>query len=118
MSANDLILLVLVAAGAFYAGYQVGRLKTLAELGAGRRQPDGDTPLPGPLDRPSSEPAPSRPRAAPPPASAGDNGGSWADASSGSAPGRMPPRRSTKPPPAAAGLMGTGEAEKSGRRQK
>lgn len=118
MTANDLILLILVAAGAFYAGYQVGRLKALAELGAARRQTNDDTPLPGPLDGPYAEPAPppSRPRAAPPPASAG-NDGTWADA--GGAPsGRAPPRRSTKPPPAAAGLMGTGEAEKSGKRQK
>lgn len=117
MSANDLILLILVAAGAFYAGYQVGRLKALAEIGAGRRQPDDDTPLPGPLDRPSSDPVPPRPRAAPPPTSAGDSGGSWANAGGPTA-GRIPPRRSTKPPPAAAGLMGTGEAEKSGQRQK
>lgn len=117
MSANDLILLILVAAGAFYAGYQVGRFKALAELGS-RRQDDTDQPLPGPLDRPISEPSatPSRPRGAPPPVSAGNNG-TWADAG-GTSSGRAPPRRSSKPPPAAAGLMGTGEAEKSGRRQK
>jgi hypothetical protein len=117
MSANDLILLILIAGGAFYAGYQVGRLKALAETGAARRaSDDDDQPLPGPrLDRPSSEP-PSRPKGSPPPASAGDDG-TWQEA--GTQPsGRAPPRRSTKPPPAAAGLMGTGEAEKSGGRQK
>ncbi|MBN8911073.1 MAG: hypothetical protein J0H65_03250 [Rhizobiales bacterium] len=117
MSANDLILLILVAAGAFYAGYQVGRLKALAEVGT-RHPDDTDQPLPGPLDGPLAEPTapPSRPRGAPPPVSAGNNG-TWADAG-GASSGRAPPRRSSKPPPAAAGLMGTGEAENSGRRQK
>ena len=65
MSPTDLILFVLIAGGAFYAGYQVGRFKALAELG-GTRPSGGDQPLPGPrLDGPSSE-APPRPRAAPP----------------------------------------------------
>lgn len=114
MSPTDLILFVLIAGGAFYAGYQVGRFKALAELG-GTRPSGGDQPLPGPrLDGPSSE-APPRPRGAPPPASAGNGDGSWPGAGGGRA---QPPRRSTKPPPAAAGLMGTGEAEKSGKGQK
>jgi len=118
MSANDLIFLILVAGGAFYAGYQAGRFKALAELGAARRQPADGSPLPGPLDRPYPEPsaAPSHPRAAPPPASAGDNG-SWPEA--GASPsGRASPQRSTKPPPAAAGLMGTGEAGTPGGKPK
>jgi hypothetical protein len=118
MTFNDLVLFVLVAGGAFYAGYQVGRLKALAERGEARSS--DDQPLPGPqLDRPYSEQASvpsSRQRSAPPPASAGSDG-SWPEA--GAQPSaRTPPRRSTKPPPAAAGLMGTGEAEKSGKRQK
>jgi hypothetical protein len=115
MSVNDLVVLLFVAAGAFYAGYQFGRLKVLAERGE-TRAPDADQPLPGPrLDRPYSEP---RPKAAPPPASAG-NDGAWPDARGDTASGRAPPpRRSSKPPPAAAGLMGTGEADKSDKRQK
>ncbi|WP_295555566.1 hypothetical protein [uncultured Hyphomicrobium sp.] len=116
MTVNDLVLFALVAAGAFYLGYQFGRLKTLAERGGAQPSDGGNAPLPGPLDQPysesSSQPAPRR--AAPPPASAG-NDGSWQEAGDR---GRTPPRRSTKPPPAAAGLMGTGEAEKSGKRQK
>lgn len=109
MSANDLILIVLVAAGAFYAGYQLGRFKTLSER-APASQPDEDSPLPGPsFDRPNRESAPSRPRGAPPPASSGnDGGGSWSEADAS----RAPPRRSTKPPPAAAGLMDKGSSDK------
>ena len=82
MSANDLILLRLVAAGAFYAGYQIGRFKALAERG-GTRGADDSQPLPGPLDRPYSEAnsAPSRPRAAPPPAAAGNDAQSWGQGS-------------------------------------
>lgn len=118
MSVTDLVLFVLIAAGAFYAGYQVGRLKALAELGGARRQPDSSGPLPGPLDAPypSSVPETPRPRSSPPPSSAGNNG-TWADAG-GAGSGRAPPRRSTKPPPAAAGLMGTGETKKPAGRQK
>ncbi|MCC7250673.1 hypothetical protein [Hyphomicrobium sp.] len=116
MSAYDLVLLILVAGGAFYAGYQVGRFKALAEQG--RARPYGEAqPLPGPrVDGPYSEATsvPSRPRGSPPPASAGNEDGTWGGAPSG----RTPPRRSTKPPPAAAGLMGTGETEKSGKGQK
>lgn len=120
MISNDLVLLILIAAGAFYAGYQVGRFKVLAEMrGSTQRPSDDDQPLPGPrVDRPYSESssAPPRPKAAPPPASAG-NDGSWPGGGDQSA-GRAPPRRSTKPPPAAAGLMGTGEAEKPDKGQK
>lgn len=114
MALNDLVLFALVAAGAFYLGYQFGRLKTLAERGGAQPYDGGNNPLPGPLDGPAASPAPRR--SAPPPTSAG-NDESWQEA--GAAPsGRMAPRRSTKPPPAAAGLMGTGEAEKSGKSQK
>lgn len=90
MSPYDLVLVVIVGAGAFYAGYQVGRLKALSEREPGYR-PDTSQPLPGPsLDR-----APS------------DAGGSYADAGSpgGRSAPSAPPRRSSKPPPAAAGLM-------------
>lgn len=110
MSAYDLVLIVLVAAGAFYAGYQVGRLKALSERAPSRQADEEGSPLPGPsFDRPTPESAPSRPRGARPPASAGDDGGpSWSGADAG---GRAPPRRSTKPPPAAAGLMDKGSSE-------
>jgi hypothetical protein len=111
MSVTDLILIVLVAAGAFYAGFQVGRLKALAEGGgAGRRDGGDQPPLSGPLDGPLDEAsaAPSR-RAAPPPASASQDD-DWQR--------RAPPRRSSKPPPASAGLMDTGATEKPGTRQK
>lgn len=113
MSPYDLVLIVLVGAGAFFAGYQLGRFKALAEQGASRA-PYDDGPLPGP--RPGREyadtsAAPTRPRGGPPPASAGNDGGS--------SPRRDgPPRRSSKPPPAAAGLMGTGSTEKPDTRQK
>lgn len=119
MAVNDLVLLILVAAGAFYAGYQLGRFKTLAERrpAAPSEPADDDSPLPGPrLDRPYSESstAPSRPRAAPPPASAGNDGGSsWSNDDGRAA----PPRRSSKPPPASAGLMGTGDDEKPDKRR-
>jgi hypothetical protein len=119
MSAYDLVLLVLVAGGAFYAGYLVGRFKALAENGA--RAPTADSaPLPGPnSDRPYAEAdaAPRRPGGAPPPASAGGDGGSWRGDGEART-WRTPPRRSTKPPPAAAGLMGTGAADEPGRGQK
>ena len=95
MSANDLILLILVAAGAFYAGYQVGRLKALAEVGT-RHPDDTARPLPGPLDGPLAEPTapPSRPRGAPPPVSAGNNG-TWADAGGASSGPRHPAAEQT-----------------------
>jgi hypothetical protein len=94
MSPYDLVLVVIVGAGAFYAGYQVGRFKALSEREPGYR-PETTQPLPGPrLDRtPSSA------------------GGTYADA--GAAPGGQsaPPRRSSKPPPAAAGLMDKGKSD-------
>lgn len=108
MTVTDLILIVLVAAGAFYAGYQVGRFKALAERGTAA--PDAPAPLPGPLDGPFGEASagPARPRGVPPPSSAGGGDETW------SSDQRAPPRRSSKPPPAAAGLMGTGTTEKPG----
>lgn len=113
MSLNDLVLFAIVAAGAFYLGYQFGRLKTLAERGNRPMNEGNASPLPGPLDQPYNHPAPPQRRAPPPPTSAGSDGSSWSGGSSSA-----PPRRSSKPPPAAAGLMGTGEAEKSGKGQK
>lgn len=103
MSPTDLILIVLVATGAFAAGYFIGRFQALAERGAAPGR-ELNSPLPGPEDTGYGEPqsAPSRPRGAPPPASAGG----------GSAGTRTPPRRSTTPPPAIAGLMGRGAADK------
>ncbi|MGE0023300.1 MAG: hypothetical protein AB7S70_06690 [Hyphomicrobium sp.] len=115
MISNDLLLLILVAAGAFYAGYQVGRFKALAELGGRTRAPEDNDPQP--LPGPHFDAPPARPRGTAPPASAGNDGGRWTEAGAGGS-GRTPPRRSTKPPPAAAGLMGTGAAENSDKRQK
>lgn len=111
VSLTDLIFIALVAAGAFYAGFQFGRLKTLAEGGGTGRRNDDQPPLSGPLEGPLDEASagPTRPRGAPPPASSGSDE-TWER--------RAPPRRSSKPPPAAAGLMGTGAAEKPGTRQK
>jgi hypothetical protein len=106
MSVTDLILVVFVAAGAFYAGFQVGRFKALAERGSA----GGAQPLPGPLDGPfgeASSSGPARPRGIP----AGGADDEWTPDR------RAPPRRSAKPPPAAAGLMG-GSAEKPASRQK
>lgn len=96
MSPTDLILVVLVGIGAFYAGYQLGRFKALSERGPAPQDVGPAQPLPGPdFDRRQA-----------------DAGSSWQDA--GASPGRAPPpRRSSKPPPAAAGLMGTGSTSKS-----
>lgn len=100
MDIYNIVLMLLIAAGAFFAGYQTGRLSALS----GRRGTHAGTeasPLPGPnVDRDWSQDTPAR-RSAPPPASAGGAGGA------AQAPGAAP-RRSTKPPPAAAGLMSTG----------
>jgi hypothetical protein len=91
MDPTTLILIVLVGAGAFYAGYQVGRFKALSERGP-VHEPDRSEPLPGP--------GTNRRQA--------DAGGTWDDASPSQ--GRTPPpRRSSKPPPAAAGLMNKGD---------
>lgn len=118
MSAYDLVLLVLVGGAAFYAGYLIGRLKALSEVGS--RAPQETSPLPGPsLDRPYAEAGSQpRPRAAPPPASAGGDHGNGSRSSGGDRTWNAPPRRSSKPPPAAAGLMGTGTADEPTERQK
>lgn len=115
MSPFDLVLIVLVAAAAFAAGYFIGRFQTLAERRSGGawRAPEQPSPLPGPEDNAGrygdASSAPSRPRGAPPPASAG--GGSGGSAGTGA---RRPPRRSTKPPPAIAGLMSRITGNKGG----
>jgi hypothetical protein len=110
MSFNDLILLLLVAVGAFAAGFQVGRFKTLSERGQTRGgapddEDDGRTSAGPELDGPIVHSTPARPRGAPPPASAGD------DDDAGGTPRTIPMRRSTKPPPAAAGLMEKGSGK-------
>jgi hypothetical protein len=111
MSAFELILIVLIAAGAFWAGYQIGRASALSS-------PDRDASAPSPVDTDESEPLPGphalppRSRGAPPPASAG--GDRDGDMAGDRAPSRSaPPRRSTTPPPASAGLMDKGGAEDS-----
>lgn len=105
MDPFNLVLIVLVAAGAFAAGYFIGHFKALAEVRTrGHWAPDPShpsSPLPGPEDSRYGEAAggPSRPRGAPPPASAGGSNGAGAPGA------RRAPRRSIKPPPAIAGLM-------------
>jgi hypothetical protein len=110
MSAFELILIVLVAVGAFWAGYQIGRASVLSSPNAKASPPPVDTDdgelLPGPHAMPS------RPRAAPPPASAGGDRDDSQPEGSGP-PRNIPPRRSTTPPPASAGLMDKGGAEHS-----
>ena len=110
MSAFELILIVLIAVGAFWAGYKIGRASALASPG----RPDASSPPP--VDTDDSEPLPgphalpTRPRGAPPPASAGGDGDTAEDRAP---PRNAPPRRSTTPPPASAGLMDKGDAEHS-----
>lgn len=95
MSLYDLLFLLVIAAGAFYAGYQTGRASMLTAERDAEASPPGSDPLPGPSSFPS------RPR-----------GETMGDATpAGPGPGGMP-RRSTKPPPAAAGLLDKGGKEK------
>jgi len=102
MDLSSLILLIAIAAAAYYMGYQQGR----ASVRTQRSEPE-EPPLPGPqadhLPGPSA--APGRPRSAPPPAAAGEEYGREAPRA-----GNNPPRRTSKPPPAAAGLMDNGRA--------
>jgi hypothetical protein len=104
MHLSNLLLWVVIAAVAYYMGYQQGR----ASVAQPRREPE-DQPQPGPhtdyLPGPGSAPSPARPRGAPPPAAAGDQ-----DDRGASSAGSAPPRRTSKPPPAAAGLMDKGRA--------
>ena len=101
MSAFDFLLIIAIAAGAFYAGYQIGRASVLNP-----KSPSEASPLPGPrmdeAPRPSS--VPPRPRGAPPPASAGE-------ASTAPAHERAAAGRTSAPPPAAAGIVDKGTAE-------
>lgn len=104
MSASELILVVLIAMGAFWAGYRIGRASVLAP-GRSPEPVDAAANPPG-KDVPSEPSAThSRPRGAPPPASAGGEDA----AASGRENSVSSRRRSTKPPPAAAGLLDTGD---------
>lgn len=109
MTFPDLLLLVIIAAGAAYAGYLFGRQSVLNEQ---RHQPDiraDIDPLPGPSDALD----PPRRSSAPPPASAGGEPMSHGSATGA---GTGAPRRSSTPPPARAGLLdtGTGKDPKKG----
>lgn len=99
MDLANLLPLLVIAAVAYYMGYQRGRASLMRDS---RSEEAQEPQTPGPqmdhLPGPTSVPSTSRPRSAPPPASAGD---SEPSGSTGSA----PPRRSSKPPPAAAGLL-------------
>jgi len=112
ISTQLVVLLLVVAALAFFAGYQLGRQSSgglvSSQPGPGTNygETGGNLPPPtapaSPLPMPRT-PEPRTPRGAPPPASAG--GGSAA--SGNSAQGTEPKRRSA-PPPARAGLLDPG----------
>ncbi len=108
MSGFEFLLIIVVGAGAFYAGYQIGRASVLnAEA---RPLPDEEaSPLPGPRAGPLAEPSspPARPRGPPPPASAGERDGRTIS--------QPAPASRRPPPPAAAGLLGTGDGGESSR---
>ena len=98
MSVFDFLFLLVIAAGAFYAGYQTGRASTLS---AGRETdaaPPSDNPLPGPGSFPSRRRSDQYDDA---------NAGGTAPSGSGGAPRRT----ATKPPPAAAGLLDKGDKD-------
>ena len=115
MISTQLVILLLVVAGlAFFAGYQLGRQsqsdgsdseRDSASTSRTRAEPTGDnvSPLPGPrsIDAPRE---PLRPRAAPPPASAGGGGSGGQQ----QADARPEPKRTSAPPPARAGLLDLG----------
>jgi cytoskeletal protein RodZ len=119
ISFETLILLLVVAGLAFYAGLQVGRQsgtvgRTAANDTDGGVRPSNN-PLPSPSDRtPASEPrSMPPPRGAPPPASAGAQ--RQEPAATVSSPSAAPtaPRRTGPPPPASAGLMSPGRKSDS-----
>ena len=110
ISLETLVLVLLVAGLAFYAGYTFGRqtVGTGPDSNVRRATVDEsrsrDAAPRNPLPSPTTVPAPA-PRGPPPPASAGarpDQGGSAPAA----------PRRSVPPPPASAALMQTGDKPK------
>ena len=119
ISTQLVILLLAVAALAFYAGYQFGRQAAGSEaIAQDRGTLPGETngsPLPGPrsIDTPRSAPPPAsaggeasrRSSSAAPPASAGERG---AGETSAREP-RQEPRRTSAPPPARAGLLDPGD---------
>ncbi len=114
MEGTDFIVLAVVGAVTFFAGFQTGRLS--ASKGSSARG-DGPTPISFP-ELPETGPGASasqgaqpRPRSsAPPPASAG---GEPSPSASAPQPSRTaPPRRSSAPPPASAGLLDKGQGGK------
>ena len=105
MSLSDLLLLIIVIAGAVYAGYVLGRRSVLNEryendAPADEARSGPRNPLPGPSERLDLP----RRTGAPPPASAGGE-----PAGGPVATGQTQPRRSSAPPPARAGLLGTAD---------
>ena len=110
------ILLLAIAALAFYAGFLFGRQAASApqdrDMPGTQAERDlqpapSREPLPGPRTM-----EPPRPRGAPPPAAAGGTAlPSAPHVSAGAAPGgsRPEPRRTTAPPPARAGLLDPGK---------
>jgi hypothetical protein len=129
LNLTEILLLVIVLAGAVYAGYMLGRWSVLREIERGASVTPTVSPLPAPdwgMDpetnrAPPATIEPAR-RASPPPASAGGDPGSTAApphrksapppaSAGGPAAGDRPtiePRRTVAPPPARAGLLDTG----------
>ena len=123
MSLTELLLLIIVIAGAAYAGYLFGRQSVLAEQRAEASPPEDHNPLPAPretLDPPARRAPPpasaggdagetgsARPRATAPPASAGGETSPGSTTRTASA----EPRRTAAPPPARAGLLDTGNGK-------
>lgn len=111
MSLVEILLLIIVIAGAAYGGYLFGRAAVFREMqagenGPGEPRPEARNPLPGPQE---NYQAPRR-TAAPPPASAGGEAASGPGSSGPGGGGAAAPRRTAAPPPARAGLM-SGSAE-------
>ncbi len=96
MSVFDFLFLLVIAAGAFYAGYQTGRASALSAGRGVDASPPSDNPLPGP------DSFPRQPR--------GEQYGGANAGGTGSS-GGAPRRTATKPPPAAAGLLDKGEKD-------
>ncbi|MGQ0672777.1 MAG: hypothetical protein ACT4N2_07865 [Hyphomicrobium sp.] len=115
MGLTDILLLIIVIAGAVYVGYLLGRRAALEDASVGARPSAAppassiESPLPGPRE---SFDAPRR--STPPPATAGGTAAGGAASSPGPQAGGSVPRRTAAPPPARAGLLDPGTASGSG----
>lgn len=116
ISIETLILLLGVAALAFYAGMHFGRQQALIANRSSDDQSD-DAPRAGRGSSPTPIATPQKPvapRGAPPPASAGSSASAGANSSASADAGSSgAPRRSSAPPPASASLIEPGGKQKS-----